>query len=225
MFFKALVAICLLSVLAGLATSEFTCPPKGTMWIRDTRNCSLNHWCIQGNYSGSFYCGPGYVAGGSMALCQVAPTEYDWNNCKDLMKINIENDPRCIHKNGSNPEPTDCARFVECWEGTSMSVKWCPKGLLYNATQRICMWPTRVNCANRPNKMADSAKLSKFRTECDAARGKGYKLIAYPGDCTQYVSCDSNDQSPQQCASGTVFNVKKQRCDFHTNVPECKLSA
>lgn len=22
-----------------------------------------------------------------MALCQVAPSEYDWNNCKDLMKI------------------------------------------------------------------------------------------------------------------------------------------
>ena len=84
MFFKALIAICILGVLA---TSEFTCPPKGTMWIRDTRNCSLNHWCIQGNYSGSFYCGPGYVAGGSLALCQVAPTEYDWNNCKDLMKI------------------------------------------------------------------------------------------------------------------------------------------
>ncbi|XP_052824458.1 protein obstructor-E-like [Octopus bimaculoides] len=135
----------------------------------------------------------------------------------------IENDPRCIHKNGSNPEPTDCARFVECWEGTSLSVKWCPQGLLYNTTKRMCMWPTRVDCSNRPNKMADSAKLSKFRSECDVARGKGHILITYPGDCSQYISCDSNDQNPQRCASGTVFNPDKQRCDFRSNVPSCKL--
>lgn len=51
----------------------------------------------------------------------------------------------CLSPNGLSPHPTDCAKFLNCWNGHA-HVQDCGPGTLFNPKISVCDWPYRVSC-------------------------------------------------------------------------------
>ena len=46
---------------------------------------------------------------------------------------------------GSKSHPTDCSKYVECFNGIAYE-RDCPKGLLFDKKAKQCLWAHTVKC-------------------------------------------------------------------------------
>ena len=47
--------------------------------------------------------------------------------------------------NGVYSHPKDCSRFIQCFDGRKFK-KYCPSGLKFNKSSKVCDWPQNVQC-------------------------------------------------------------------------------
>lgn len=46
---------------------------------------------------------------------------------------------------GRYPDPYNCCKFIHCFNGIPQR-KFCPLGLMFNRTLKLCDWPEKVRC-------------------------------------------------------------------------------
>lgn len=56
---------------------------------------------------------------------------------------------QCPPEDGNYPDPTDCTRFYQCFQGIAYH-HTCPFPLRFDIAQQVCNHPGSVNCGDRP---------------------------------------------------------------------------
>lgn len=67
-------------------------------------------------------------------------TQTPTNSSNPLLKY-------CTESRGQFPDPSDCNKFINCWDGTAFEQS-CPSGLVFNAEKKYCDYPPNVNCSS-----------------------------------------------------------------------------
>ncbi|XP_046331615.2 SCO-spondin-like [Haliotis rufescens] len=111
----------------------------------------------------------------------------------------------CLYANGIGymPYPSDCSRYVQCWEeGSQPIVRPCAPGTLWDQTDLTCKLASAVSCGS-PSPAPTTAAPSACNGKREVAGNKAvYQL---------YVNGHGWLNRP--CPSGTEFKAALCRCD------------
>lgn len=198
-------------------SAGYQCPQNGYSWRADPKNCSVAHLCVFGTLIQSLTCPKDLVIGVDNYSCVQKGSYFD--NCGQRVELFIVNDTRCAtNRDGNNPDPENCARFINCFNGTSLGFQTCPRGLFFSTTNFTCQYPENVECGSRTI-APEYKQLAVISKRC---RHAGLHLISHESDCHRYYECQGGTNSPKACSQGLVFSQKKQTCVEHWKANDAK---
>ncbi|XP_071104973.1 uncharacterized protein [Haliotis cracherodii] len=124
----------------------------------------------------------------------------------------------CLYANGIGymPYPSDCSRYVQCWEeGSQPIVRPCAPGTLWDQTDLTCKHASAVSCGS-PSPVPTTAAPSACKGKREVAGNKAvYQL---------YVNGHGWLNRP--CPAGTEFKAALCRCDTsYVPIPESTTTA
>uniref|UniRef100_A0A915AGQ7 Chitin-binding type-2 domain-containing protein n=1 Tax=Parascaris univalens TaxID=6257 RepID=A0A915AGQ7_PARUN len=184
-------------------------------------------YCLSG-HSIVQKCPKGQVFDGDRKLCKHSSEcdEGDIRSASSFLQIK-DAEPSCQGKrNGAYPMGRCSNRFFHCFS-ESMSVEFCPHGLVFNDLTGRCDYPSE-GC----DISEDSAKARRVKptfATIPAQQHLGMKVDCaslpngdYAASCTtEFVSCHNGIAEERQCPSGLVFDRAVKLCVW----PEhCSLS-
>ncbi|XP_071442522.1 chitin-binding domain protein cbd-1-like [Hetaerina americana] len=134
------------------------------------------------------------------------------------------------------PNPEDCSSYCVCDWGRIHTMP-CPDGLEFNPDLRVCDWPSRAGCSQKPNNstqpppvrptsppmttagMSNPSQPGTGGCEimvkyCPAVEGKVATLLPNPEDCSSYCVCDWGRIHTMPCPDGLEFNPDLRVCDW-----------
>uniref|UniRef100_A0A6P4FLF2 Zonadhesin n=1 Tax=Drosophila rhopaloa TaxID=1041015 RepID=A0A6P4FLF2_DRORH len=142
----------------------------------DLSDCAKFQICVNGKY-----------------VSQSCPTGDYWNSAdKECQKDEgqCNGSPGCT-EGELEVDPTDCAGYWKCTNGSLVSVK-CPDGAYFNATYKTCVPDTDGVCVN----CVEGAQKPE------------------PTDCTKYQVCSGGKYVTKSCESGYYWNNKTEVCEW-----------
>ncbi|XP_035223247.1 fibrillin-3-like isoform X2 [Stegodyphus dumicola] len=125
----------------------------------------------------------------------------------------------CPSRFGLFPDSRSCFRFYHCSHWVPHH-KWCPSGLHFNPTLRVCDWPYRAGCGKiQPSTIIDIQPTpgipgEKNITHCDCDCCE----IPVPGECNAYILCIDKTAFKLTCDKDLYFNPMTGTCDLQKNV-------
>ncbi|CAL1288221.1 unnamed protein product [Larinioides sclopetarius] len=103
----------------------------------------------------------------------------------------------CPKDDGMFPNPTDCATYYNCVDGTAIAMS-CAPGLLFDAEKKMCNFADRVKCKN----------------QCRGPNG----MFPSQHRCDEFVLCTNNKPKVKRCKKGLYFDPNLQVCNYKDQV-------
>ncbi|KAF8786078.1 hypothetical protein HNY73_007843 [Argiope bruennichi] len=103
----------------------------------------------------------------------------------------------CPEDDGMFPNPTDCATYYNCVDGTAIAMS-CAPGLLFDAEKKMCNFADRVKCKN----------------QCRGPNG----MFPSQHRCDEFVLCTNNKPKVKRCKKGLYFDPNLQVCNYKDQV-------
>ncbi|XP_052848691.1 chitin-binding domain protein cbd-1-like [Drosophila gunungcola] len=141
----------------------------------DLNDCAKFQVCVNGKY-----------------VSKTCPVGDYWNSLEHKCQ---KDDGQCNGTPGCKDgelevDPTDCAGYLSCSNGTFVSVK-CPEGNYFNTIYKTCVPDTEGICVN-----------------CTEGTQK-----PEPTDCTKYQVCSGGKFVTKSCETDYYYNNKTARCE------------
>lgn len=105
-----------------------------------------------------------------------------------------------------------CHQFLNCWKGRGF-VQNCAPGTLFNPLTSECDYADKVSCVRGLGR-------NSFQHEKSAALKQVKCPESYVGiipdysDCSKFINCNNGIEYLMDCPPDTLFDVKKNMCDF-----------
>ena len=113
--------------------------------------------------------------------------------------------------------PGDCTRYLVC-NCDYPSVKNCPLNTWFDKNFGFCYYKPEV----------DSSQCEYSALNAGNCAGKPFgEFVNYPGNCSRYLICNSENPAVMACPPGLWFNGNNRVCDYPVNVnrDSCEYSA
>jgi len=111
--------------------------------------------------------------------------------------------------------PRDCHSYFSCVHGNPVEMP-CPDGLTWNEATKRCDWPHLSNCEVTCGGKHIVGPTNYGKMDwCDAPKCKTIiGLLANPGNCSSYYSC--NDYMPirMPCPKHLEFDAEAKLCNW-----------
>ncbi|XP_017122149.1 chitin-binding domain protein cbd-1 [Drosophila elegans] len=143
-------------------------------------DCTKYQVCSGGKFV-TKSCEPDYYYNNKTARCEV-----DDGQCKGNGTTCTDGDVKV--------DPTDCAGYLSCSNGTFVSVK-CDEGNYFNTIYKTCVPDTEGVCV----KCTEGA------------------IKENPSDCAGYLQCINGKYVARKCSASMFFNVTQQECVVDTD--------
>ncbi|KAK3928152.1 Peritrophin-1 [Frankliniella fusca] len=131
----------------------------------------------------------------------------------------------CKSERGQFPDPKDCSKFINCWDGTAAEQE-CNAGLLFNPEKSYCDYPENVDCGSRPNPLPPQPPSQQPPTQSPGyptlppspyppqpTPGPGQTGCKTPFDryrsptkCGTFYVCDNGNPIEFQCPPGLDYS-------------------
>ncbi|TRY75760.1 hypothetical protein TCAL_04786 [Tigriopus californicus] len=139
----------------------------------------------------------------------------------------VDSVPDCA-QNGFFPDDENCRFYYDCEQGEPIRVV-CEADWLFDATNKYCDYPDRVDCGSRPVCDEDGQNCVEHHVttptplpECTiTCVDDGF--FEYEKCSAFFCHCSVGHPYLEECQDGLIFNPELGGCDWDYNVEGCTV--